>query len=92
MGDNKSREGLKKVFSLWDPEGLGIIDFDSFKRIAKELGETMNDDDLTEMMHNAYILNNTETHENFSFEEFYNIVTKKRAWLNPNSIKIFIFF
>lgn len=30
------------------------------------------------MMHNAYIMNNTETHDNFSFEEFYNIVTKKR--------------
>lgn len=79
VGDNKSREGLKKVFSLWDPEGNGVIDFDSFKRIAKELGETMNDDDIQEMMHNAYILNNTETHDNFSFEEFYNIVTKKVA-------------
>ena len=68
VGDNKSREGLQKVFALWDPEGNGVIDFDSFKRIAKELGETLNDDELTELMHNSYILNNTETHDNFSFE------------------------
>ena len=47
VGDNKSREGLAKVFSLWDPEGHGVIDFDSFKRIAKELGETLNDDEIT---------------------------------------------
>jgi hypothetical protein len=38
----------------------------------------MNDDELTEMMHNAFILNSTETHDSFSPEEFYNIVTKKK--------------
>jgi hypothetical protein len=29
-------------------------------------------------MHNAYILNGTESHDGFSFDEFYNVVTKKR--------------
>ena len=43
-GDTKSREGLSQVFQLWDNEGNGVIDFNSFKRIAKELGETLNDD------------------------------------------------
>lgn len=33
------------------------------------------------MMHNAYILNHTDNHDNFSFDEFYNIVTKKANWL-----------
>ena len=37
----------------------------------------MNDDELTEMMHNAYIINATESHEAFSFDDFYNIVSKK---------------
>ena len=54
-----------------------MVDFNSFKRIAKELGETLNDDEITEMMHNAYILNQTDNHDNFSFDEFYSIVTKK---------------
>jgi hypothetical protein len=40
----------------------------------------MNDDELTEMMHNAYIMNNTESHDGFNFEEFYAILTKKK-WL-----------
>ena len=78
VGDTKSRDGLTRVFQIWDKEGHGFADFDSFKRIARELGETLNDEELTEMMHNAYIMNNTETHDNFSFEEFYNIVTKNR--------------
>jgi Ca2+-binding EF-hand superfamily protein len=76
-GDCKSREGLQKVFELWDHEGHGQIDFECFKRIARELGETMNDDEITEMMHNAYIINGTDSHDTFSFEDFYNIVTKK---------------
>ena len=79
VGDTKSREGITKVFNIWDKPGSGFADFDSFKRIARELGETLNDDELTEMMHNAYIMNGTETHDSFNFEEFYNIVTKKRS-------------
>jgi len=78
-GDCKSREGLQKVFSLWDKDETGVIGFEAFKRIARELGETMNDDEITEMMHNAYILNGTENHDGFSFEEFYAIVSKKNA-------------
>ena len=77
VGDTKSKEGLSKVFELWDNEGQGVIDFNSFKRVAKELGETLNDDELIEMMHNAHIINNSETNENFNFDEFYNIITKK---------------
>nr|BAC43748.1 spasmin 1 [Zoothamnium arbuscula] len=78
-GDTKSREGLAKVFELWDPEATGFIDFEAFKRISRELGETLTDDDITEMMHNAFIINGSESHDGFSFEEFYTIVTKKAA-------------
>lgn len=34
-------------------------------------------------MHNSYIINGTESHDSFSFEEFYNIVSKKRSWFVP---------
>jgi Ca2+-binding EF-hand superfamily protein len=77
VGDLKSKDGVNRVFQLWDREGHGCADFESFKHVAKELGETMNDGELQEMMHNAHILNNTESHESFNFDEFYNIVTKK---------------
>ena len=66
------------MFQLWDNQENGFIDFESFKRVAKELGETLNDDELIEMMHNTSIINNTESNESFNFDEFYNIVTKKK--------------
>ena len=78
VGDTSSRDGINRVFQIWDNESHGFADFESFKRIARELGETLNDEEITEMMHNAYIINNTESHDSFSFEEFYTIVTKKR--------------
>jgi Ca2+-binding EF-hand superfamily protein len=77
VGDLKSKDGVTRVFRLWDREDHGHADFESFKHVARELGETMNDDELLEMMHNAHILNNTENHDHFNFDEFYNIVTKK---------------
>ena len=51
------------------------------KLAAKELGETMTEEDIIEMMHNTHILNQTESNEGFSFEEFYEIVTRKKYWL-----------
>ena len=79
VGDTKSKDGLQKVFEIYDKDGAGFIDMDKFKQIARELGETMNENEIDEMMHNAYILNNTESNESFSFEEFYAIVTRPRS-------------
>lgn len=47
VGDTKSRDGISKVFQIWDHENHGYADFESFKRIARELGETLNDEELT---------------------------------------------
>jgi Ca2+-binding EF-hand superfamily protein len=44
LGDCKSLEGLQKVFSLYDNDLAGYIDFEKMKLAAKELGETMNDE------------------------------------------------
>ena len=35
VGDNKTKEGLAKVFALWDKEGNGAIDLNCFKQIAR---------------------------------------------------------
>ena len=35
VGDCKSREGITKVFELWDNYGTGVVDFQAFKRVAK---------------------------------------------------------
>lgn len=61
LGDTKSKQGLHKVFNLYDAEQEGSIDFLKIKRICRQLGETMNDEEITQMMHNTHILNQTET-------------------------------
>ena len=63
VGDTKSREGLQKIFNHWDKEGNGVLDLAAFKQVARELGETLNEEELIEMMHNTYILNNTHSNE-----------------------------
>lgn len=60
LGDTKSADGVKKLFNLYDIDDSGSIDFDKVKRIAKELGETMTDEDLHNMMHHVHVLNRTE--------------------------------
>jgi Ca2+-binding EF-hand superfamily protein len=78
VGDVKSKEGLQKLFNLYDTDGSGFVDFDKFKHIAKELSESMNDDEILEMMHHVHILNKTESNAAFDFNDFYRIVTKKK--------------
>lgn len=78
LGDTKSKDGLQKLFALYDTDNAGFIDMEKMKTVARELGETMNDDEIKEMMHNTHILNQTESNEFFTFDEFYQVVTKKK--------------
>jgi Ca2+-binding EF-hand superfamily protein len=48
--------------------------------VAKELGETMNDDELREMMHHIHVLKKTEEADSINFEEFYQIVTTPKRY------------
>ncbi|XP_051912551.1 caltractin ICL1b-like [Hippocampus zosterae] len=78
LGDTKTRYGLQKLYNLYDTDQSGLIDFDKIRAVAKELGETMNDDEIREMMHHVHVLNDTESNEGFTFDEFYTVVTKKK--------------
>ena len=49
------------------------IELRHLKRVAKELGENMTDDELNEMIVRA----DTDKEGKVSFEEFYAIMTKK---------------
>ena len=64
---------MKKVFNLFDDDGTGKISHRNLKRVAKELGETMTDSELLEMIARA----DTDSDGEINFEEFYNIMTKK---------------
>ncbi len=76
VGETKTKDGLKRVFALYDKDESGVIDFEKFKAIAKEVKDGINDDELLEMMHSCHINQKTATNEGFTFDEFYQIVSK----------------
>ena len=78
VGETKTPEGLSRIFTHYDKNGDGIVDLDEFKQVARELGETMNEEEIIELMHNAYILNNTASNEGFDLAEFTAIVNKNK--------------
>ena len=73
MSDKDSREDIQKVFNLFDDDQTGHITLRNLKRVAKELGETMSDAELLEMIERA----DTDQDGEISPEEFYSIMTKK---------------
>jgi Ca2+-binding EF-hand superfamily protein len=76
VGETKTKDGLKRVFALYDKDENGSIDFEEFKAISKQLHENLNDDDLLEMLHSTHVNYKTATNEGVSFDEFYTIVSK----------------
>ena len=73
MADRDSKEELAKVFRLFDEDGNGVISFKNLKRVCKELGETMTDEEMIEMIARA----DTKDDGQITLDEFYNIITAK---------------
>ena len=74
MSDKDTPEDLRKVFELFiGDDDADKIELKHLKRVAKELGENMSDDELNEMIVRA----DTDKDGKVSFEEFYAIMTKK---------------
>ena len=73
MSDKDTKEDINKVFKLFDDDSSGKISMKNLKRVARELGETMNDAELQEMIDRA----DTDQDGEISPDEFYAIMTKK---------------
>lgn len=67
--------GINRIFDLFDDDRTGAINLNNIRRVAKELGETMNASELEEMLQRA-ATNGRE----ISREDFYNIMTKRSIW------------
>jgi centrin-1 len=73
LGDKETKEGIRRIFNLFiDDPNSDSITLNALKKIAKELGEQMSQEDLKDMLHRASS-NGTE----LTFDEFYDIMTKK---------------
>ncbi len=68
----ETREGMNKIFDIFDEDGTNTLNLANLRKIAKELGETMTNEELAEMLERASF-NGKE----ISRDDFFNIMTKK---------------
>mmetsp|Transcript_123425 Transcript_123425/g.356819 ORF Transcript_123425/g.356819 Transcript_123425/m.356819 type:complete len:175 (+) Transcript_123425:80-604(+) len=73
LGDKETRDGINKIFRLFDDDGTGTISLKNLKRVSKELGETMTEEELREMIERA----DSNGDGLITAEDFYTIMTKK---------------
>lgn len=83
QAERDPREEILKAFRLFDDDNTGRISFKNLKRVAKELGENMTDEELQEMIDEADRDGDGEINE----EDFLRIMKKVY-----NFFLLFIYF
>ena len=73
MSDKDTREDINKVFRLFDEDNTGFITIKNLRRVAKELGENISEEELQEMVERA----DSNADQQVTADDFYNIMTKK---------------
>nr|KAJ3419746.1 hypothetical protein HK105_006551 [Polyrhizophydium stewartii] len=76
MAEKDSREEILKAFKLFDDDETGKISFKNLKRVAKELGENLTDEELQEMIDEADRDGDGEINE----EDFLRIMKKTNLY------------
>jgi Ca2+-binding EF-hand superfamily protein len=72
IGSTDTKEETGRVFNLFDDDRTGYISLDNLKRVAHDLGETMDDAELLEMIEMA-----TDNRKGVTFDDFFSITNKK---------------
>ena len=75
MGDNDTREEIDKIFKMFDTSNKGRIEFPDFKKICKELGESMSEDQQHSMFDHA----DAGGKGYVSSDDFFKLMKKKEA-------------
>jgi centrin-1 len=73
VNDKDSRANINKIFALFDDERTGFISIKNLRKITQDLGETVSEEELQELINRA----DTDHDGLVSEEEFYTILTRK---------------
>lgn len=76
MAEKDTKEEIMKAFRLFDDDETGSISFKNLKRVAKELGENLTDEELQEMIEEADRDGDGEVNK----EEFLRIMQKTQLY------------
>lgn len=72
LGNREDREGIDKIFDLFDEEKKGVISVNNMRKVAKELGENLSAEEISEMVQRA-----ASNGQEITREDFYKIMIKK---------------
>merc|ERR1712072_1286696 len=81
MGEKDSREDIEKVFKMFNDDATTKITFKNIARVAEELGETIDDEELQDMINQA----DRDGDGAINADEFYRIMKKKGNFLEDLS-------
>merc|ERR1712070_345541 len=72
MGEKDTREDIEKEFKLFDDDNTNKISFRNLARVAEELGENIDDEELQDMINQA----DRDGDGEINIDEFYRIMKK----------------
>ena len=75
IGEYRTRDGLQRVWKLYDKEDTGVIRFEQLKEISRSVGEYLDDGAILDLMHSVFINQKTQSNEELTFEEFYQVIS-----------------
>merc|ERR1712195_148728 len=81
MGEKDSREDIEKVFKLFDDDNTSWISFRNLARVAEELGENIDDEEMQDMIAQA----DRDGSGEINCDEFYRIMKAKGNFLEDLS-------
>merc|ERR1711977_681578 len=81
MGEKDTREDIEKVFKLFDDDNTNKISSRNLARVAEELGENIDDEELQDMINQA----DRDGDGEINLDEFYRIMKKKGNFLEDLS-------
>jgi Ca2+-binding EF-hand superfamily protein/uncharacterized protein YkwD len=70
--ENDSEDEIKKFFDLFDREKLGYIELRNLKKVAKELGENLDDDDMINLIRQSDLDGDGKV----TYQDFFKIMSK----------------
>jgi Ca2+-binding EF-hand superfamily protein len=70
--DRDSRDNINKIFALFDDEKTGFISIKNLRRVVRELGESISEAELQELVDRADL----DFDGLISEEEFYTIISR----------------
>ena len=72
LGDKSSKDGILRLFKLFDVDNSGSINPQNLSKVVKELGDNMTIDEIKELVEHA-----ASDGQKITFDDFYKIMTKK---------------